>query len=454
MRKIKLQPAQVVVLSFFLAIVLGAILLSLPAATVPGCKARPIDSVFVATSAVCVTGLVPHDIGSCFSQFGKLVVLCLMQAGGLGIMTFSAMFAILLGRKFSMSDNITIRSALNHTRIGGLRRLVLYIVMFTLAVEAAGAALLYIRWLSLFDWGGFVTLKRAVFHSVSAFCNAGFSLFPHSLKFFSGDIFAMSVFSSLIIIGGLGFVVFMDIPKLTFWKKDRRLIPSRISLQTKIVVLVSLFLIIMGALAVYCFERNYALRGMTLGNRLISCVFTSVTARTAGFNVLETASLRPVTLFTIIMLMFIGASPGSTGGGIKTVTFGVMIASFYSMFKNRDRITIFKKTIPKETYRRVFVTFFLAFGVVLASTFLLSATESAPSHSSHYFLSMLFESTSAFGTVGLSMGITPELTFLGKIIIISTMLIGRVGPLTLALAIAMRNDKIDYRYPEEKLMIG
>jgi trk system potassium uptake protein TrkH len=193
---------------------------------------------------------------------------------------------------------------------------------------------------------------------------------------------------------------------------------------------------------------------MTLGNRLISCVFTSVTARTAGFNVLETASLRPVTLFTIIMLMFIGASPGSTGGGIKTVTFGVMIASFYSMFKNRDRITIFKKTIPKETYRRVFVTFFLAFGVVLASTFLLSATESAPSHSSHYFLSMLFESTSAFGTVGLSMGITPELTFLGKIIIISTMLIGRVGPLTLALAIAMRNDKIDYRYPEEKLMIG
>ncbi|MDD5504778.1 MAG: potassium transporter TrkG [Candidatus Omnitrophica bacterium] len=454
MNKIKLQPSQVIVISFFFAIVLGAALLSLPISTATGCRVSLIDSFFVATSAVCVTGLVPYDIGAYFSQFGKLVILCLMQAGGLGIMTFSAMFAILLGKKFSMSENITIRSALSYAQIEDLRRLILYIILFTFAVEAAGALLLYTRWLYLFDWGVITTLKRAAFHSVSAFCNAGFSLFPHSIKLFSGDIFTMSVFSFLIITGGLGFVVFTDIPKLKFWRKDRKLIFSRISLQTKIVVLVSLFLIIAGTLAVYCFENGYALRGMTLDKKLISCIFTSVTARTAGFNVLGTDSLRPVTLFTIIMLMFIGASPGSTGGGIKTVNFGIILASFYSMFRNRDRITIFKKTIPKETYRRVFVTFFLSIGVVLLSTFLLSATERVPSHSSHYFLSMLFESTSAFGTVGLSMGITPELTFLGKIVIIFTMLIGRVGPLTLALAIAMKNEKIDYRYPEERLIIG
>lgn len=455
MGKIKLQPPQVIVLSFLAVIALGTLLLSLPVSTAAGNDARLIDSVFTATSAVCVTGLVVQDTGAFFSSFGRIVILCLIQAGGLGIMTFSTMFAILLGRRLSISDNIIIKSALSHNRIEGLSRLVLYIILFTFTVEIIGAALLYMRWSQVFSWGSLVTAERAVFHSVSAFCNAGFSLFSFTaFKAFSKDLFTISVFSLLIIIGGLGFVVLMDIPKLKFWRKDRRLIFSRISLQTKIVLLVSFFLIIAGALAVCVFENNFALRGMGIKEKILSCTFTSITSRTAGFNVLDTASLRPVTLFMLIMLMFVGASPGSTGGGIKTVTFGIIIASFYSMFRNRDRITIFKKTIPKETYRRAAVIAFLALGVVVLSTFLLSATESVPAHSSHYFLSMLFESTSAFGTVGLSTGITPNLTDWGKIIIILTMLIGRVGPLTLALAIAMRSEKIEYRYPEEKLMVG
>jgi trk system potassium uptake protein len=454
MSKKKLQPPQVIVLSFLAVIVLGTLLLSLPVATVAGNDISLIDSVFTATSAVCVTGLTVQDTGAFFSSFGRLVILCLMQTGGLGIMTFSTMFAILLGRRLSISDNITIKSALSHNKIEGLSRLVLYIVLFTLIVEIGGAALLYMRWSHLFSWGSFVTAERAVFHSVSAFCNAGFSLFSNSLEGFSKDAFAVSVIAALIVIGGLGFVVFMDIPKLKFWRKDRGLIFSRISLQTKIVLLVSFFLIIAGALAVYIFENNFALRGMGIKEKILSCAFTSITSRTAGFNILDTASLRPVTLFMLIMLMFVGASPGSTGGGIKTVTLGIIIASFYSMFRNRDRITIFKKTIPKEAYRRAAVIAFLALGVVVLSTFLLSATESVPAHSSHYFLSMLFESTSAFGTVGLSTGITPTLTDWGKVIIILTMFIGRVGPLTLALAIAMRSEKIEYRYPEEKLMVG
>jgi trk system potassium uptake protein len=454
MRRYRLQPPQAIVLSFLAVILLGAILLSLPVSTVTGQRLSPIDSLFTATSAVCVTGLTVHDTGSFFSSFGKLVMLCLIQVGGLGIMTFSTMFAILLGRRLSISENITIKSALSHTRIEGLSRLVFYIIIFTLIIELAGAALLYIRWSQIFNWGVVMTAERAVFHSVSAFCNAGFSLFSHSLADFSKDAVTISVFTALIIIGGLGFVVFMDIPKLTFWRRDRRLILSRISLQTKMVLWVSIFLIISGVLIIWFFENDFALRGMPLKEKILSCFFTSVTTRTAGFNVLGTGLLRPVTLFVVIILMFIGASPGSTGGGIKTVTFGIIIASFYSMFRNRDRITVFKRTIPKEIYRRAFVICFLGLGVVVLSTFLLSAVENVPAHSSHYFLSMLFESTSAFGTVGLSMGITPTLSSWGRIIIICTMFIGRVGPLTLALAVAMKREKIDYRYPEEQLMVG
>jgi trk system potassium uptake protein len=454
MTKNKLQPHQVIVLSFLAAIGIGTILLSLPISAADNNSMGLLDSLFTSTSATCVTGLIVQDTATFFSPFGRLVILMLMQVGGLGIMTFSTMFAILLGRRLSISETITIKNALSHTRIEGLSTLVLYIIGFAVSIEMIGAALLYLRWSHIFDWGHMVTLEMAIFHAVSAFCNAGFSLFSTSLAAFAKDPVVIGVFSALIIIGGLGFIVFMDIPRLKFWRRDRALILSRISLQAKIVFFVTIFLIAAGALAVYVFENNFALSGMGPKEKALSCMFTSITARTAGFNTINISTLRPVTLFTIIMLMFIGASPGSTGGGIKTVTFGIIIASFYSMFRNRDRIVIFKKTIPKETYRRTAVIAFLALGVVVLSTFLLSTTENAPAHSSYHFLSILFESTSAFGTVGLSTGITPELTNWGKLIIVCTMFIGRVGPLTLALAIAMKGEKIEYRYPEEKLMVG
>ena len=454
MKKIRLNPPQVIVLSFLLVIILGSILLSLPISASNNTGPGLIDSIFTATSATCVTGLVVKDTGSFFSPFGRLVILCLIQAGGLGIMTFSTMFAILLGRKLSISQNITVQNALGHTHIEGLKRLILYIVIFTFSVEAIGIILLYFRWKSTMGWGALATLEKSIFHAISAFCNAGFSLFSTSVMGFRSDWVIITVFSFLIIVGGMGFVVFLDIPKLKFWRKDRKLIFSRISLQTKIVLIVTLSLIILGALGVWLFESGYSLEGLTLKEKLSSCIFTSITPRTAGFNILSTGALRPVTLFMLIMLMFIGASPGSTGGGIKTVTFGIIIAGFCSMFYNKDRISLFGRTIPRETYRRAAVILFLGFFVVIGSTFLLSATESANAQSSHYFLSMLFESTSAFGTVGLSTGITPHLSGLGKIIVILTMFVGRVGPLTLALAIAMRTEKISYRYPEEKLMVG
>jgi trk system potassium uptake protein TrkH len=213
-------------------------------------------------------------------------------------------------------------------------------------------------------------------------------------------------------------------------------------------------LIALGALGVCLFENDNMLKGMPIAEKITSCIFTSVTPRTAGFNVLETGSLRPATLFMLIILMFIGASPGSTGGGIKTVTFGILLASFGSMLYNRDRITIFGRTIARQAFRRAAVIAFLGIGAVIASSFLLAITESKHVASSHYFLNILFEATSAFGTVGLSTGITPSLSGLGKLIIVCTMFIGRLGPLTIALAVAMRREKITYRYPEEKLMVG
>jgi len=454
MKKIRLQPPQVIVLSFFFVILAGAVLLSLPMSTANNQSPGIIDSLFTATSATCVTGLIVKNTGSFFSPFGRLVILCLIQVGGLGIMTFSTMFAILLGRKLSISQNMTVKSALGHTKIEGLRRLIFYIIAFTFSVEVIGAISLYCRWTATTGWPKLLIVERAIFHAVSAFCNAGFALFTASLSDFASDWVTISIIAGLIVIGGMGFIVFLDIPKLKFWRQDRRLIFSRISLQTKIVVIVTCLLIVAGALGVYFLENNSALYGMSLGEKATACVFTSITPRTAGFNILNTAALRPATLFMLIILMFIGASPGSTGGGIKTVTFGIVIAALYSMFRSEDRIHLFGRTIPKDTYRRAAMIIFLGLCVVIGSTFLLSATESAAAQSSHYFLGILFESTSAFGTVGLSTGITSNLTPLGKIIIMLTMFVGRVGPLTLALALAMRRKKLSFSYPEETLMVG
>lgn len=452
-RKI-LSPSQIIVLSFVSAILLGTILLSLPIATAGDGRLGIVDSLFTATSAVCVTGLIVKDTGEYFSGFGKAVIFFLMQIGGLGIMTFSTMFAILLGKELSISQNITVQSALDHSRIDGLKKLVLYIVFFTLTIEAIGAAALFFRWKLLYGWSSLAAFKQAAFHSVSAFCNSGFSLFSNSMTDLRGDTISMAIISALIIIGGIGFIVLLDFRKLKFLGKGGAYFLSKISLQTKIAVLVTMFLIAAGAAGFFFFERNGLLAGMSGKEKFWSCFFTSVTSRTAGFNVIQTGALRAVTLFMITTLMFIGASPGSTGGGIKTVTFGVLIAAFISMLHNKDRITLFGKTIPRQVYRRAAVIVFLSIVAVIASAFLLSATESSTSCEEHYFLNVLFEAVSAFGTVGLSTGITSSLTDLGKLIIIFTMFIGRVGPLTVTLAVAMYNEKVSYRYPEEKLMVG
>ena len=443
----KPSAPQIVLLSFLAAILCATLLLSLPIATRDGESPALIDSLFTATSATCVTGLIVKDTGSFFSPFGQFIILLLIQLGGLGIMTFSTLFTIILGRKLSMSQNLAIKGALGYSKIGGLKDLVKYIVLITFIIEFIGAALLYLRWSRITQWPDIMVLKRAVFHSVSAFCNAGFSLFSNSLSNWRADTPIMFIVSFLIIFGGLGFIVILNIPRLKNYK--------RLNLQTKVVLAATIFLLLIGMVGVFLLENNYALKNMPAKEKLLSCFFTTVTSRTAGFNVLPTGTLQAATKFLLMILVFIGASPGSTGGGIKTVTAVVLLVGFFSMLKGRDRIFLFKRTIERDVFRRTVVVFALAIILIFMSTLLLTVTERALSGNSGYFLNLFFETTSAFGTCGLTTGVTGSLSTLGKLIIIITMFLGRVGPLTAVLAIAIRQEqRIDYRYPEEKIMVG
>jgi len=451
--KKKLNPPQIVALSFLAAIIVGTILLSLPISTTQTDKVAFVDRVFTATSATCVTGLVVKDTNS-WAPFGQIVIMVLFQMGGLGIMTLSTLFAILLGRKLTISHGVVIQGALNQHSAQGIKKLLFYIVFITFGVEAIGTLLLYLRWSKLGEWSPLLTLYNAAFHSISGFCNAGFSLFQKSFTPFRSDLYVNLIMMSLIFIGGLGFIVLLDAGKLKFWSKNRHLILPRISVQTKIVISVSICLLLLGALAIFLLEKDNAMQGFSLKDKLLGSFFQSVTSRTAGFNTLPIKNLQVPTLLFIIFLMFIGASPGSTGGGIKTATFGILLATLIAMLRNRNRIWAFRKTIPRIVIRKALVIFILALAWILLFTLFLSITENGNIAGPRYFLKILFEVTSAFGTVGLTTGITPLLTTLGKVLIILTMFVGRIGPLTLALAIALHEEKLTYTYPEEKIMVG
>ncbi|MFH1782008.1 MAG: potassium transporter TrkG [Candidatus Omnitrophota bacterium] len=450
----KLKPAQVVLISFLVAICIGAILLSLPQSSANGRSIGGVDALFTATSATCVTGLIVRDTGKDFSRFGKGIILFLMQIGGLGIMTMSTFFAILLGRKLTLRENIVVKSAMDHHSVVGLKSLILYVLGITFGIEAIGAVLFNRR---------FADIDSSVFHSISSFCNAGFSLNSSSFINYRSDMFVNIVMMALIILGGIGFIVLIDIPKIFKWffkkiflrtNEDIKQLMSKLSLQTKIAFSVSVSLLVVGAVAFLILENSYSLEGLSWKEKFLTSFFQSTTTRTAGFNTIPMMALTSPTLFFMILLMFIGASPGSTGGGIKTCTFGVLIAGALSMIKNRNHIQIFKRTIPKPIFRKAVMIAGLSLTWIVVVTMLLCFIEEKNLLMPNYFLRILFEVTSAFGTVGLSTGITPLLSVLGKIVIMITMFVGRVGPLTLALAVAMKEDKIFYKYPTEKVMVG
>jgi len=442
---LRLSPPWIVILTFICIIVLGTLLLSLPKSTAPGKETSLLNALFTATSATCVTGLIVVDTGSHFSLMGQIIILCLIQIGGLGLMTFTSFFALILGRGIGIKDRALLRDIFDYTSPGMVTRLVLSILGITFTIEAIGALLLYSQFLPWIKDSSFCVYS-AIFHSISAFCNAGFSLYQDSFTRYETHLSINLIMGSLIILGGLGFMVLIN---LLHWRPSRfKRKGKSLTVQTRLVLITSSLLVVMGALFLLIGEREGVLKGLSLKGKLLGAFFQSITARTAGFNTLNIADLTNFSAFLLVILMFIGASPGSTGGGIKTSTFAILLLTVSSMSRGKSRVEVFKRTIPRMVIYQALCVGILALSWISISTLLLSLTENAP------FLNILFEELSAFGTVGLSRGITRNLTSAGKITIILTMLIGRIGPLTLALAIGGRKVSEPYKYPEERIMIG
>ncbi len=446
----KIPPGYIVIMSYLAVALTGTILLLLPLSSA-GEPLVLVDALFTATSAVCVTGLIVVDTGAQFTVFGKSVIMILIQLGGLGVMTFSVLLFLFLRMGFGTKQRWIVMESFTTTPVPNFRSLIKLIFIFTVIMEAAGTIMLYYFWRGQPDGGN--TFFTALFHSISAFCNAGFSFFSSSFMQYRNSILLNLTVMSLIIIGGLGFPVIYELfMRFRYRRRSRR---SAFSLHSRMVVSTTLILIITGAVVILLFERGNQMSGLGWGGKMLSSLFQSVTARTAGFNTLDISSLGPATLFFLIMLMFVGASPGSCGGGIKTTSLAVLVAILQSKLGGMKHVSMFKRTIPQDTVSRTLAIFILAVLVVSAGLIVLVALETGEvTGGGSNFLAYLFEAVSAFGTVGLSMGVTPGLSTGGKIVIIILMLLGRVGLLTVAYVVTQKETIKLYRYAEEKVMIG
>ncbi|MED4600446.1 TrkH family potassium uptake protein [Paenibacillus validus] len=445
-KKIELTPPQILVIGFALIILAGAGLLTLPVSAASGVPTPFLDALFTATSATCVTGLVVVDTGTHWSLFGKIVIISLIQVGGLGFMTMATLFAFALKKRLSLKERLILQEAMNQGSMEGIVRLIRKVLVYSLTIEFTAAVIFAIRW--SFDLGPVRALGYGVFHAISFFNNAGFDLFGPITGRFSGitayaDDYVINIVSmALIILGGIGFVVLSDLMEY----KQRR----RLSLHSKVVLSASGILILVGAIVIFIFEftNPKTLATLNWNGKILASFFQSVSPRTAGANSIDIAGMRQASQFFIIVLMFIGASPGSTGGGIKTTTFTTLIGAIIAMIRGKEDIVLFHNRLGKDRILKAITLTMLALFWVIFVTMLLSTTED------HNFLMILFEATSAFGTVGLTMGLTPDLTTFGKLMIALTMFIGRLGPLTLAYALGPKAEKELFRYPEGKITIG
>jgi trk system potassium uptake protein len=453
----RINAPRVIMLSFAGAILAGAILLMLPYSTRDPGMMNPVDALFTSASAVCVTGLIVVDTGTFFTPFGQSVILILIQLGGLGIMTLSTFFLIMLRRRLTLKDRLVLRDTLGEKKISGLSGLIILIVGMTVFLETLGGGFLAWRFHRVYGYPLGRALSHGFFHSVSAFCNAGFSLYSDSLTGFAGDGVVIGIMGGLILLGGIGFVVWFNLTHIYFWRRDR-IRRGRIRLQTRIVLAVSGILLLVMFLFFLGAEWNNTLRGHTLSEKLLSGFFHAVTPRTAGFNTVPVSGMLPATLWLTIIMMFIGASPGSTGGGIKTVTFAVILASVYRMVTDRGQVLIGKKSIAEEVAVKAISIAVLSLALIFTSTGILLLLESPPGDQpcrAGFFGEIFFEAVSAFGTVGLSTGVTPTLSYPGKLVVTATMFLGRIGPLTLALLIGRRRQvPLNLRYPQEGVMVG
>jgi trk system potassium uptake protein TrkH len=448
----KLAPGQALILYYAIAIFLGAVALSLPIAA-NGNPLSFLDALFTATSAQCVTGLVVVDTGTRLTLFGQMVVLVLIQIGGLGITTFSVYLFFYLRMGVGTRGRWIIQETLLHTPVGSLKDLIREILVLAIFIEAIGALLLAVVFVP--EMGLRQGIYCAVFHSVSAFCNAGFGLFPDSLVGYRSNTLVNLTVMGLIILGGIGFLVIREVLNFLPWRRKKQ--RQRLSLHSRLVLWTTGALILGGALMIGLLELGTAFADMGFKEGFLTAVFQSVTARTAGFNTIDLNQFRLPTLFLVIFLMFVGASPGSAGGGIKTTSLALFVAILHSRLKGNPHTNIFRRTIPDEVVAKTLALVMLALLLIGTAIFALLTVQYPglpASESVSGYLNFFFEAVSAFGTVGLSLGATNQLFPLGKVIIILLMFVGRVGLLTVAFTIVRRTRPDAVRYSRENVMIG
>lgn len=443
--KVAMNPVRVLALGFALLILVGGMILSLPVSSMTGEITPFIDSLFTATSAVCVTGLITVDTGTHWSIFGRTVIILLIQTGGLGFMSFATLTAVLMGRKLGLKERLLMQEAYNAMNLQGIIRMVKYVVGFTFAVELIGAVILSTQFIPMYGWG--TGLYFSVWHSISAYCNAGFDLFGNfrSLTHLNDNKVILTTIMSLIAIGGLGFSVWIEVLNYRSSKK--------FSLHAKLVISTSLILILGGAFLIFIFEftNPLTMAGMSLIDKVTNSFFASITPRTAGFNSISISGMTMASRIITGILMFIGGSPGSTAGGIKTTAVSVLFFTVLCVLRGRHDAEAFGRRIEKENVYKAFAVIVIGLAIVFGVTLMMSFFESAKGTSVE---ALVFEATSAFATVGLTEGITPGIEFPSKLALISGMYLGRVGPITVLLALSRQKPPAKYQYPEGRILIG
>ena len=438
------SPYMTILLSFVIVTVLGGILLSLPISVNYGKSVKLIDGFFIATSAICVTGLSSIDIGSVYNTFGQIIILILIQLGGLGVITFTSVIIIMISKKIGYYTKKIVQEDINIDTTFRIEEYVKKVIFSVILIEFIGAVVLFFEFIKRFSF--FKAVYYSLFHSVSAFCNAGFALFSDNLYGFKNSFLINITIPLLIFLGGIGFSTILNCYNV-FTKKEKRL-----TLTTKLSIKISIFLIIAGTFAMFILEYS---NKSTIGNlsfvqKLEASFFQSVSTRTAGFNTISILGLKRSTSLLFIILMFIGASPGSTGGGIKTTTLGLIVLGTLVTLKNKDAVEYDKRSISWRIYSKAIAILFISLIYTVICVFLLILFERNKN-----FLDLAFEVYSAFGTVGLSRDLTPSLSDISKFILIVTMFVGRVGPLTITLALSKSNlKKGHYTYPQENILIG
>ncbi|QDH78882.1 ATPase [Echinicola soli] len=457
--ELQLNPPLIFILSFLVLILIGTVLLMLPNAT--NGPIHLIDALFTSTSAVCVTGLIVLDTAKDFTLFGQLIIMLLFQLGGLGMMTFTSFFGFFFRGSFSIQNQLFLKDFINEDNFGEIFSTLMKVILFTFLVEGVAAILIFFSLNSDLFSGVGEMIFFSIFHSISGFCNAGFSILSNGLyeQGFRDNYNMQLIIAVSIILGGIGFPVVLNyygylkhfirgmFRKIVF-KESYRHLPRVVNIGTRLIVLTTGVLILVGFVSYWILETNHTLAGLDTYGKLVTSFFGAVTPRTAGFNTVDMSVLSVPTVLIYLLLMWIGASPGSTGGGLKTSTFAVAILSSFSIAKGKDRVEVFRREISSSTLRKAFAVTFLSFMVIGTAVFALMLFDrDLP------LMSVVFEAFSAFSTVGLSLGITGDLSFGSKMVLILTMFIGRVGILTLLIAISKGVKNLSYRYPEESVFI-